>query len=100
MTQEEQFARALDAALRQQREQGLREPKRFLAAAQKHGALAALKEQLRRHQTSENFEELAEKRLLRLAPEALVVSKKHGALFSDEEADFCLQVLLEAGYFG
>ena len=38
--------------------------------------------------------------LTELSPEALVVSKEFGPLFSDEEADFCLQALLQAGFYG
>lgn len=100
MTREEQFEKALNTALCRQREFAVCEPKRFLANAQKHGTLAALKEQLRRRQASENFDTLAERNLLSLSPEALVVSQKYGALFTDEEADFCLELLLAAGYFG
>jgi hypothetical protein len=36
---------------------------------------------------------------LELSPEALVVQGKFGPLFTDEEADFCLAVLCEAGYY-
>ena len=97
---EEKLEHALRELAEKQRVCGVREPKRLMQQIQAHGALSALKEQLRRHQVSENFDELARKKLLVLSPEALVVSKNFGALFTDEEADFCLEVLLEAGYYG
>ena len=84
----------------QLREQGLPEPKRLLRQIESRGAVSALKEQLRRRQLSEHFDVLAERGLLRCAPEALVTSSEFGALFSDEEADFCLQALLDAGFYG
>lgn len=97
---EEKLEHALRELAEKQRACGVREPKRLMQQMQAYGALSALKEQFRRHQVSENFDELARKKLLALSPEALVVSKNFGALFTDEEADFCLEVLLDAGYYG
>jgi hypothetical protein len=37
---------------------------------------------------------------LDLSPEAAVVSKQYAELFTDEEVDFCLDALLECGFFG
>ena len=49
---------------------------------------------------SDNFDALADAGRLDLSAEALVVSREFGPLFSDEEADFCLQALLQAGFYG
>lgn len=97
---EQKLAQRLLEQAAQLREQGVPEPKRLLRQIESRGAVSALKEQLRRRQLSEHFDVLAERGLLRHAPEALVTSSEFGALFTDEEADFCLQALLDAGFYG
>ena len=47
---------------------------------------------------SDGFNELAEKKALKLSLEALVIDKRFTALFTDEEANEALSRLLEAGY--
>lgn len=74
--------------------------KRLLQAAEQYGPADALCAQLRRRRLSDCFDALADAGRLDLSPEALVVSREFGPLFSDEDADFCLQALLEAGYYG
>ena len=49
---------------------------------------------------SDGFAILADKKHLELSLEALVIKGSFGSLFTDEEANWCLQVLMEAGYFG
>jgi len=73
---------------------------RFLKQAQQHGALSAVRETIRRRRVSDGFDKLRAAGRLDLTPEAAVVSKQYAALFTDEEVDFCLEVLLECGYFG
>ena len=51
---EEKLEHALRELAEKQRACGVREPKRLMQQIQAHGALSALKEQLRRHQVSEN----------------------------------------------
>jgi hypothetical protein len=75
-------------------------PARFLKQAQQHGALGAVRESIRRHRLSDVFEKLHAAGRLDLSPEAAVVSKQYAELFTDEEVDFCLEALLECGYFG
>ena len=50
------------------------------------------------HRESDGFQILADKGRLDLSLEALAVSKKFTALFSDEEANNALTRLLSAGY--
>ena len=47
---------------------------------------------------SDGFDMLADKGLLKLSLEALVVDKRFTALFSDDEANEALSRLLSAGY--
>ena len=72
---------------------------RLQEAARKRGGAAAVKELLRRGQTTRQFSELKERGRLDLSAEYLVTRGKYGALFSDEEVDACLAALLEAGAF-
>lgn len=76
------------------------EPKRLFQAAERFGAAEALSGLFSRGRLSDCFDALADAGHLELSPEALVVSKEFGPLFSDEEADFCLQALLQAGFYG
>ena len=47
---------------------------------------------------SDGFDQLADKGMLKLSLEALVVDKRYTALFSDDEANEALSRLLGAGY--
>ncbi len=97
---EEKFKQAVIHASDEAQKLGLPGLKRLLAQAERHGLVSAVKEHLRRRRVSDNFDELSQKGLLRLSVEALVCDKRFGALFTDEEADFCLAALLEAGFYG
>ena len=48
--------------------------------------------------TSDGFDDLAKRGLLRLSLEALAVDKRFTGLFTDEEANTALERLLFAGY--
>ena len=72
---------------------------RLAETARKRGGAAAVKEMLRRGQTTRQFSRLAELGRLELTPEHLVTRGKYSSLFTDEEADFCLKTLLESGAF-
>lgn len=50
------------------------------------------------HRESDGFQILADKGRLDLSLEALAISKKYTALFTDEEANNALTRLLSAGY--
>ena len=48
---------------------------------------------------SDGFDQLADKKQLKLSLEALVVDKRCTALFTDDEANEALSRLLSAGYY-
>ena len=73
---------------------------RFVKQAQQHGALSTVRETIRRRRVSDGFEKLQAAGRLDLSPEAAVISKQFAELFTDEEVDFCLEALMECGYFG
>lgn len=100
MTLEEKFTAQLQTHLQKAEILGIPQPKRLLQACAQYGSVEAISQLLRRHRLTECFDALADAGRLELAPETLVVSKEFGPLFSDEEADFCLQVLLDAGFYG
>ena len=51
------------------------------------------------HKESDGFDQLADKKQLKLSLEALVVDKRFTALFTDDEANEALSRLLSAGYY-
>lgn len=75
-------------------------PGRLLQDAERHGAAAAVRRQLQRRQVSAAFDALAKQGALEYSVEALAARGQFGALFSDEEINFCFEVLVEAGYYG
>ena len=100
MTLEESFRDALEQSLKQAEETRLYNPARLRALAERFGAVEAVKGLAGKGRTSDGFSALQDAKRLDLSPEALVISRKFGPLFTDAEADFCLQALLDAGYFG
>jgi len=87
---EEKFLQAAAAARTQAETLGVRiRPLADMAAA--HKILSG-------HRESDGFFQLAAKGRLDLSLEALAVSKRFTALFSDEEANNALTRLLDAGY--
>ena len=66
---------------------------------QNAGGVAAVQECCRRNRPSDAFDSLAQAGRLDLSAEASAVKGKFGALFTDEEVNACLSLLLEAGYF-
>ena len=72
---------------------------RLAESARSRGGAAAVKELLRKGQSTRQFSRLAELKRLDLSPEHLATRGKYSELFTDEEADQCLASLLEAGAF-
>ena len=72
--------------------------KRLIQNLEAHG-VDAVKQQASRRRVSDGFDALAACGHLELTPEALMTKGKYGALFTDEEINWCLEVLVEAGYF-
>ena len=94
---------AFDAELLQNAQQALAQygspEMRFIRSIQLVGGTAAMRENLRRNRPSDAFDSLARAGRLDLSAEASAVKGKYGLLFTDEEVNFCLSLLLENGYF-
>lgn len=69
-------------------------------AVEAHGGVAAVKEYLKKRRPSDGFDALAQIGRLDLSMEALAVSKKYHALFTDEEINGCFSLLCGADYYG
>lgn len=65
-----------------------------------YGGVPAAKRQIKRSCASEGFDALAQVGRLELSLEALVVSAKFNALFTDEEVNACFALLCGADYYG
>lgn len=91
---EEKFVTAWLAARQTASEKGVR--MRTVSAAD---ALRQAHRQLSGSRCSDGFDALADRGLLKLSLEALVVDKRFTALFSDDEANNALTRLLSAGYY-
>lgn len=66
---------------------------------EKNDALKQAHRLLSGTRVSDGFDQLAEKKQLKLSLEALVVDKRFTALFTDDEANEALSRLLSAGYY-
>lgn len=73
---------------------------RFLAQAEKIGAVKVMKDLIRRNRVSDGFDLLSKARHLELSPEATMVKNCYGTLFTDDEIDACFAVLCEEQYYG
>ena len=62
-----------------------------------YGAVAAVKDYIRRNRTSDGFDALVNIGHVELTAEAVVT--KHHELFEDEEVNFCFSVLCGADYY-
>ena len=72
-------------------------PSRRRASA---GGISAVQELCRRGQVSDGFDRLAGLGKLALSAEALAVSAKFNACFTDDEVNHCFAQLCSANYFG
>jgi len=73
--------------------------KRLYQNLQTHGGVETAKELAKRRRTSDGFDVLARCGHLELSLECLMTKGKYGALFTDDEVNWCLDILMEAGYF-
>lgn len=73
---------------------------RLRQSVQEYGGVPAAKRQIKRNCASEGFDALAEAGRLELSLEALAVSAKFNALFTDEEVNACFALLCGADYYG
>jgi len=74
-------------------------PTRFLQTISKFGGVKTAREILRKGKVSDGFEILQKAGLLELTMEAMIVDKKYGELFTDDEVNSCYELLCEYGYF-
>lgn len=72
---------------------------RFVRDLQSRGSVAAVLDFVRRRAPSDAFASLEQAGHLELSPEATIIQARYGPLFTDEEINTCLTLLLEAGYF-
>lgn len=77
---------------------GIRQP-RLRQAVQDYGGVPTAKRYFARNCASDGFEALARAGHLELSLEALAVSAKFNALFTDEEVNTCFALLCGAGYY-
>lgn len=73
--------------------------KRLLQTLEARGGVETVKELCRRGRASDGFDELCAMGHGELTVEALAVRGKYGPLFTDEEINHCLGLLMQAGYF-
>ncbi|MEF9984424.1 MAG: hypothetical protein RR806_03515 [Oscillospiraceae bacterium] len=74
-------------------------PIRLVTTIEKFGVMKTIQNQISRKNTSENFNLLEQKKRLDLSIEATVTQGKYSELFTDEEVDFCFNILCEVGYY-
>ena len=73
--------------------------KRLIANLQAYGGAETVKELARKRRVADGFDALVTCGHPELTLEALAIQGKYGSLFTDEEINWCLEVLVEAGYF-
>ena len=89
-------AALLQAIEKAQDEYGVRQA-RLRQNVETYGAVAAMKDYIKRNRTSDGFDALVRLGHTELTAEA-IVTKYHG-LFEDEEVNFCFAELCGADYF-
>ena len=73
--------------------------KRLYQTLDTHGGVETARELAKKHRSSDGFEALRQCGHLELTLEALMVKGKYGCLFTDEEINWCFELLVDAGYF-
>ena len=71
----------------------------FTDKVNKYGAVAFAKELIKKHRESQSFYLLCEKGRLDLSMEELVTLSKFGELFTDDEVNYCFELLCENNYY-
>ena len=95
----EEFTAALLKAIQNaQDEYGIRQ-QRLRQAVQDYGGIPAAKKYIGKNRASEGFDALASVNRLDLSLEALAVSAKFNALFTDEEVNTSFALLCGADYY-
>ena len=73
--------------------------KRLANNIEKYGAVKTAKEIIRKSNVSDGFDALEKAGRLDLSMEAVVVDNRFGELFTDDEVNYCFEVLCECGYY-
>ena len=74
--------------------------KRLYQNLETRGGVETARDLVHRGRCSDGFEDLRRCGHLELSLEALMTQGRFGALFTDEEINWCLTALLSAGYYG
>lgn len=72
---------------------------RLIQTIERFGIVRTAQEIIRKNRTSDCFSKLAQKNRLELSMEATIVNAKYGELFTDEEVNYCYDLLCENGYY-
>ncbi|MBB6625509.1 hypothetical protein [Clostridium gasigenes] len=72
---------------------------RFLETINRFGIVRTAQEIFRKGRTSDCFNKLVEARVLELTMEATIVKAQYAELFTDEEVNYCYDLLCEKGYY-
>lgn len=73
--------------------------KRLYSDLQTRGGVETLRYLAEKHRLSDGFDALVSCGHPELTLEALAVQGKYGSLFTDEQINWCLEVLVQTGYF-
>ena len=73
--------------------------KRLLDTLSSRGGVETVQDLYKRHRASDGFDFLCAKGQGTLTLEALAVQGKFSSLFTDEEVNHCLDLLMQAGHF-
>ena len=72
---------------------------RFLQTIERFGIVRTAQEIFRKGRTSDCFNRLAEAGHLELTMEAIIVKGEYAELFTDEQVNYCYELLCENGYY-
>ncbi|MGG7177490.1 hypothetical protein ACQPU1_07865 [Clostridium paraputrificum] len=72
---------------------------RLLETIDRFGIVRTAQEIIRKGRTSDSFNKLAEEGHIKLTMEATIVKPKYAELFTDEEVNYCYDLLCEKGYY-
>lgn len=73
--------------------------KKFAETIEKFGGVKTAKELIKKNRSSDAFVMLCDNKRLDLSMEATVTKSKYGELFTDEEVNFCFQMLCDNGFY-
>lgn len=72
---------------------------RLLETIDRFGIVRTAQEIIRKGKTSDCFNKLAEEGHIKLTMEAAIVKEQYAELFTDEEVNYCYDLLCEKGYY-